>query len=387
MRRMRWATWVTALALAALGYARPTVADITSDQAAAILEYPFVDVEIYHSGIDVYTDTLIQISNVDTTPVDVHCFWENANNHCTNTGDVCFSAEECCNEDGCGICFPSWNETDFHFRLTPRQPLAWLAGDGLDEFPLDGIGISGKGPDGSSNAGSRIPPVPEDPFLGLLKCVAVDPDTGAPVGRNVLKGEATLEFFDPESSFPIDVAEYNAVGIKAHPDANDGDKTLVLGPDGDGEYNGCPNAWILNHFFDLGIDPVNQRVHLTLLTLVPCTEDLLRQIPGAAVVQYLVYNEFEQRFSASRAFQCQQVLPISLIDTTQPNRSIFSVGVAGTVTGQTRLMSVAGSGLLAVADELYAVPVDETTLVPEHSAAFNVHFQGDRADPDFIVLP
>src|SRR5262249_11561402 len=122
MRRMRWATWVTALALAALGYARPGVADITSGQPGAVLGYPLSDVEIDHTGIDVYTDTLIQISNVDTAPVDVHCFWENANNHCTNTGQVCFSAEECCNDDGCGICFPSWNETDFHFRLTPRQP-------------------------------------------------------------------------------------------------------------------------------------------------------------------------------------------------------------------------------------------------------------------------
>ena len=34
--------------------------------------------------------------------------------------------------------------------------------------------------------------------------------------------------------------------------------------------------------------------------LVPCANDYLRQIPGDAVVQYLVYNEFEQRFSTSR---------------------------------------------------------------------------------------
>jgi len=395
MRRMRWATWVAALALAALTSARPAVGDVTSDQAAAILQYPFVYVEDSHAvteGFDLYTDTVIQISNVSDAAVDVHCFWENANAHCTNTGDVCFFADECCTESslGCGVCFPSWNETDFRFRLTPRQPLAWLAGEGLTQFPLTGIGHS-VGPDGSSNAGSRIPAVPEDPFIGLLKCVAVDPETGSPVDRNVLKGEATLEFVEDVDSMdapsaagfipPIDVAEYNAVGILAHPGANNGDNVLDLGPDGEGEYNGCPNVWILNHFFDLVVDPVNQTIHQTGLVIVPCTEDILHQIPGAAVVQYLVYNEFEQRFSTSRPFDCQQALPISLIDTTDETRSIFSAGVAGTVTGQTRFTSVAGSGLLAVAIE--GDVADGSAL----TAAFNVHFQGDRDQPDTIILP
>ena len=152
---------------------------------------------------------------------------------------------------------------------------------------------------------------------------------------------------------------------------------MLGGPEA--EYNGCPNFLILNHFFDGAEDPVTDdgAPILTILELVPCTTDFLRQIPGAAVVQYLVYNEFEQRFSTSRPFQCKQFSLISNIDTTQNERSIFSAGVSGTLTGQTRINPI-GSGVLAVAHEIH---------LSSGLADFNVHFQGDRADPDFIILP
>ena len=38
-------------------------------------------------GADLF-DTVIQLSNTSTDPVYVHCFYENANSHCTNTGEV-----------------------------------------------------------------------------------------------------------------------------------------------------------------------------------------------------------------------------------------------------------------------------------------------------------
>jgi hypothetical protein len=192
-----------------------------------------------------------------------------------------------------------------------------------------------------------------------------------------LKGEASLTAAE-DTSGPIDVSSYNGIGIQAIEGANDGDNTLVLGGE-DPEYNGCPNVLILNHFFDGAEDPVTDdgAPILTILELVPCTTDYLRQIPGAAVVQYLVYNEFEQRFSTSRPFQCQQFSLISNIDTTQNQRSIFSAGVSGTLTGQSRINPI-GSGVLAVAHEIH---------LSSGLADFNVHFQGDRADPDFIILP
>ena len=391
MRQVRWASWTVGLAMAlAVSGVRPVAADVTSDRAAAILEWPSVIfAEDSFGGFEVpgaTINTIIQLSNTSTDPVDVHCFYDNANSHCTNTGQVCGEASECClTGAGCGICLPGWNETDFHVRITPRQPLGWLASEGVSgfstfppkefgTFAIDGVTNFGIG--GSSNAGSRIPPVPEEPFLGALTCIVTDED-GIPVDRNVIKGEATIEVNLDEADF-ITVGKSNAIGIQAIEGAVNDDNVLVLGGP-DAEYNGCPNFLILNHFFDGAEDPVTDdgAQIATILELVPCTTDFLRQIPGAAVVQYLVYNEFEQRFSTSRAFQCKQFSLISNIDTSQNERSIFSAGVSGTLTGQTRINPI-GSGVLAVAHEIH----ESSGL-----ADFNVHFQGDRADPDFIILP
>ena len=409
MRQVRWASWMGAVAMVvALGSARPAAADVVTDRAAAILVWPWVVSSVP------FVDTVIQLSNTSREgPIDVHCFYENANPHCTNTGDICFAAEECCDQYGCGICLPNWNETDFFVRLTPQQPLAWLVSEGVSKFPIDGVIRHGS--DGSSNAGSRIPPVPEDPFIGELKCIAVSPE-GIPIDANVIKGEATLESVIPvlprdQRQSPFDVAKYNAIGVQAIPGAVNDDRVLTLGGD-EAEYNGCPNVNILNHFSDFVADPATGKGCYptndgsrsgcieTTLVIVPCTQDLLRQIPGAAVVQYLVFNEFEQRFSTSRSVRCQQALPISLIDTTQRLRSIFSAGVLGTVSAQTRFTPI-GSGVLAVAIEshdtldLGRVPVGVsagmTDTVTEtfriNSAAFNLHIQGDRPDPDLITLP
>jgi hypothetical protein len=374
-------TLVACAAVAALS--GPVSADVTSDQAAAIVNFPLVVV-----SPEFFYETVLQLSNTSEAPIDARCFYENANSHCDTTGAVCNEASDCCDgENGCGICLPGWNEVDFNVRLTPRQPLGWVASEGLAEFPIDGIVRTGS--DGSDNGRSRIPPVPEEPFVGLLKCIAVD-DEGRPSDRNVLKGEATLIGYvagEGDVGDVIDVAKYNAVGIQAIDEAVNDDNVLVLGGE-EPEYNGCPNVTIVNHFFDFAHDPVTDGQIVTLLTLAPCTQDLLRQVPGSAVVQYLVYNEFEQRFSTSRSMDCQQFLPMSLIDTTQPRRSIFSAGVSGTLTGQTRLTPI-GSGLLAVALEGHDVaePQFGNFLTFGARAAFNVHFQGDRADADLITLP
>jgi hypothetical protein len=385
MRKGRWVSWLgVAAAAVAFGGVGTVQADVVSDRAAAIVNYPIVEVEV-QGGVTIM-DTLFQLSNTSDEPVLAHCFYENANSHCTNTGIVCQSSAQCTG-DGLGICVPGWNENDFYVRLTPRQPLGWLASEGLTEFPIDGINRTGVG--GSSNVGSRIPQVPELPFLGMLKCIAID-DNGNPVDRNVLKGEATvLTLVTPN----IDAVKYNAVGIQAIAGAVNNDRTLVLGGD-EAEYNGCPSVLILNHFFDgvkspvnvAGVGPTTPYPIRTALALMPCSQDLLRQIPGRSTVQYLVYNEFEQRFSTSRTVDCLQFLPLSLIDTTQPERSIFNAGVSGTVAGQTRLTPL-HDGLIGVAWELHN-PTGLAGIGPATStAAFNIHYQGSRAAADEIILP
>jgi hypothetical protein len=140
--------------------------------------------------------------------------------------------------------------------------------------------------------------------------------------------------------------------------------------------------------FDLGVHPAvdndGDAISLTNLVLVPCTEDFLRQIPGSAVIQFLVYNEFEQRFSTSRTAECKADWRLSEIDTNDPYRSIFSAGVGGTLVGQTRMNPI-GSGFVAIANEW--VTRDETDSSAVSRSSFNIHLQGDRAEADLITIP
>jgi len=386
---MRWLSWLGAVAAVLMFVGVGAAAAVTSDRAAAIVDFPAIAVgPIVGAEVDGALsdlnggylkagsiETLVQLSNVSDLPVNAHCFYENANAHCTVNGVIC---NPLLPPPDCGMCVPGWNEIDFWVRLTPRQPMAWVASEGLTSFKLPG------------NTGSRIPPVPEVPFIGALKCIVVD-DTGTPTDQNVLKGEATFveteiptgatsepglsEADDPE----VNIAKYNAVGIRAYEGAVNDDRELVLGGP-EPEYEGCPSVLILNHFFDGVVSPANPPASddevITGLVLVPCEEDFLRQIPGSTVVQYLVFNEFEQRFSTSRTVDCQQALQLSMIDTTQPDRSIFSAGVAGTTVGQTRMAPLQG-GLLGMAIEFHG----------DQAAAFNLHYQGEREEPDLITLP
>ncbi len=203
-------------------------------------------------------------------------------------------------------------------------------------------------------------------MVGELKCVQVGDDE-APVDRNDLKGEATIERVAPvKVSVPaeelyVDSRGYNAIGIQAIEGENDGNNTLVLGQ----EYSACPNVLVLDHFFDDAEVPAdtNQDVR-THLTLVPCSEDFNLQAPISTTVQFLVFNEFEQRFSTSRSIRCFSEIVLSDIDTRAgydgDAQSIFNVKVQGTLTGQTLIRGVAdsattyGHGLLGIAEEFHS---------------------------------
>src|SRR5262249_29137188 len=149
------------------------------------------------------------------------------------------------------------------------------------------------GPNGQVNNGqsvqSLIRPAPEDPFIGELKCIAVnDNDNLVPIERNDLKGEVEIVRSSPEL---LDVEGYNAIGIPAIPGTNNGNSTLVLGGAA-AEYTSCPNILILDHFFDGATDPVSGLAITTDLTLVPCSEDFstgIAQNLPTTVAQFLVY--------------------------------------------------------------------------------------------------
>jgi hypothetical protein len=359
-------------------------ADVSSTNAAAILVFPKIVVDTT-SDTDELTDTIVQITNTADVPVNVRCFWVDANGHCSNSGTICNPLGDPATTS-CGafeFCSPGWQETDFAFRLTPKQPIVFTASKGLPDLPLSDV------PNNGQFSGGSILAVAENPFVGELKCVEVGDDE-QPIDRNDLKGEATIEEVETEPD--VDSEGYNAIGIQAISGENDGDDTLVLGT----EYNACPNILILDHFFDDAQEPSSVGGFVrTELTLVPCSEDFNLQAPITTTVQFLVFNEFEQRFSTSRSVRCFSEIVLSDIDTrpgpTGDQQSIFNVAVQGTLTGQTLIRGVAdqattyGHGLLAIAEELHRGTTGNTG--DEFSAAFVTQQRGTRQQKDYIYLP
>jgi hypothetical protein len=379
--------------LAWIAFGGAVYADTTSTNPAGLIIFP----RIVFDSAQSY-DTEVQISNTSGEAVRVRCYLVNANSHCSNAPDeVCDEDQDCgpvdCGLPGtppCGICLPGWTETDFVFTLTRYQPIMWRTGVGLASFPLDGINVVG--PDGEFNVDSNIPPAPEDPFKGELKCFQVDANDN-PVARNDLKGEATFV----QSSEELDAYQYNAVGLLST-GVNDGNDILCLGGTEateecpEPEYNGCPSVLILNHFFAYAPEPVNGDIVQPYLQVVPCSEDFLNQSVTKSTLQFLVFNEYEQRFSTSRRVDCYYETRLVDIDTRPgmegDQASIFSIDVQGTLVGQTRIRPVrtdettVGHGWVGIAREIHFA-----TDVGEYQAAAQLHHTGISRQGDIIRAP
>lgn len=323
-------------------------------------------------------DTIVQLTNTSEFLTKLLCFYTNTNSHCSNAPQtICTDANF---RSVCplgGICVPGWVEQNFHLTLTKRQPISWSVNSGLPSLPL--ATTPGQGTPPQFNEGS-IPNAPEVPFTGELTCIQVDVATELPTDRNDFKGEATTI----KTVFgQVDAAKYNAIGIRAIEGAQDGDPSIlniggpnaeygVFNPNLDPPFEGCPNVLTLNHYFD-GANVLTHNADVvgavrSNLTIVPCQRDFLLQTANGVdtTVQFLIYNEFEQRFSTSTKVNCYKEVPLVDIDTRPGPEgdafSVFSVGVQGTLTGMSRLRSVAGPnidgydgrGILALLTENWA---------------------------------
>jgi hypothetical protein len=123
----------------------------------------------------------------------------------------------------------------------------------------------------------------------------------------------------------------------------------------------------------------------TTLTLTPCSVNLYgthAPLTGL-VVQFLIMNEYEQRFSTSRSFTQLPSMQLSNIDTHVAERSVFSAAVQGTLTGTTRIRSGGDSAFIGMAVERHESLADAARVT---TAAFNLHSEGERATPEVIEL-
>jgi hypothetical protein len=388
-------SFATGCALALVG-ATAALAAPDHDNPAGLVIFPKIVVDSAN-GID----TRLHLSNASSAPDGqtssdqmAHCFYVNANSHCTNTGGVCSSFQDCEQDGIYGACVPGWIETNFDIYFTQRQPIGWVASEGLagDDLPcratfLNPNPCSGMG----SNSGTRIPPISEDPFIGELKCIQADSTTRLPRAcasadecRNDLTGHAALT-----SSSLTDVASYRAAGLENV--RSNADTSLVVGgdPGSNAEYEPCADILVMDFVYDGATDPIAGAglQAASELTLVPCTQDFRGQDIEPVTAQFLVFNEFEQRLSTSRRVDCLLDTPISRIDTSQPQFSIFSVNVGQTITGQARIRGV-GGGLAGVAVLGLATDfTDPSTLQGWAGYALDTAAETPDDAPDIISLP
>lgn len=410
------------LGVCLVGLASSARAISTSDKPASILVWPKIVVDTSAQIESGSTDTIIQLGNVLHTSglKQAHCFYVNANSHCGETaaepGKVCRDSSDCPlagTAGGHASCVAGWSEVDFEVRITHDQPLAWRASEGLTrgQFPINDAGVCAGGsspgracdPNNSintcgtgvckpldTNAGSGIPPVGEDPFIGSLKCIQFDPTQNPPApdqsGPGQLIGSAAIEACSDLScsTGAVDVERYNAVGFLfiAFNGSHPGEVRLD-----NIQYAACPATLILDNIFDNAPDPLSTATGpvptvITDLTLVPCGDDFLRQEPGNATAQFLVFNEFEQRLSTSRKVDCFLERQLSLIDTSTSLRSIFSFNVQGTLVGQTRIRGVGsaatGHGLVGVA---------RASIGGVAGVAYNLQQGNSNSGTDIITIP
>jgi len=127
MRTVKWNPFLSGVCAVLAGVALSSgvaLADVTSTNAAAIVIYPKLLVNTTVEGFQL--DTLIQMTNTSSEAVNVRCYYVNANGHCSNNFQVCDPTGDPA-DNPCGpaaLCVAGWVETDFVFRLSPKQPLS-----------------------------------------------------------------------------------------------------------------------------------------------------------------------------------------------------------------------------------------------------------------------
>ena len=135
------------------------------------------------------------------------------------------------------------------------------------------------------------------------------------------------------------------------------------------------------------------------MTLVPCSEDFENQLPTSSTIQFVVYNEFEERFSASTTVTCYINVELTEIDSpTTFDRSVFSTTVLGSSVAQAEIRPIQNldkttRGVIGIAERFVGVEVldDGDGETDVASAAYNLHTVGDlipdEGGPDSIRLP
>lgn len=205
---------------------------------SAVLVYPLIQVE----GGGAAVDTRVELVNLTSRPVDMKCIY--------------VPARTC-------------SGLDFHVRLTPNQPLSWLASRGVF----------------NNTSFTAVPPFSAS---GELKCI-VQPDEEGLDRHNAIQGRAAVFGADGQT------IGYSAVGFLR---LVDGPLENVIPLDGV-TYSQCPDE---QHF--VFQSSTAAAATESEIVIAPCSEDLENLVSPPTTVQFEIINEFEQRLSASTIVTC-----------------------------------------------------------------------------------
>lgn len=228
---------------------------------SAVLVYPLIQVV----GGGATVDTRVEIVNLTSRQVDLKCIY--------------VPSQTC-------------SGLDFHVRLTPNQPLSWLASRGAF----------------SAGPGTAVPPFSSS---GELKCI-VQPDEEGVERHNAIQGRAAVFGADGQT------IGYSAVGFLR---LVDGPLGNVISLDG-ATYSQCPDE---QHFLfqSSTAAPATE----SEIIIAPCSEDLENLVAPPTTVQFEVVNEFEQHLSASLSVTCYARRTLRQVSTS------FTRATLGSETG------------------------------------------------------
>lgn len=282
--------WGLTAALILLTWGRGVRAESPQRLPSAVLVWPLIVVD----GGGAVTDTRVELVNLSSGAVDLHCIYVPA--------DIC-------------------SGFDFEVRLTPNQPISWLASQGT----------------ASTTSFTAVPPFDG---TGELKCI-VQPAEESVAAHNTIQGRAAVFGADGQT------IGYSAVGFLR---LTDGPLTNEIDLDGV-TYTQCPDE---QHFAFLASDPTNLAAESELV-IAPCSEDLENLTHPPTVIQLQLFNEFEESFSASTTVTC------STRKTLLKISSVFTRATLGSDTGHLIVTGVQSPVLAMVIDRFLVAPAVPAT--------------------------
>ncbi|MFN8626618.1 MAG: hypothetical protein U0587_11660 [Candidatus Binatia bacterium] len=187
-------------------------------------------------------DTRVEMVNLTNAAVSVSCFYVSS-----------------------GTC----DEIGFFLQLTPYQPVSWMASTGMN----------------GNNVRVGVPFVGD----GELKCVVTPYGPFASAAAfNALQGRAVVSDSNGQT------VGYSAIAFRRLSAGSFAGTVLLDGVN----YEQCPDRLHFQVLTKQSGGPDSE------LILVPCTEDLMNQIPSGTNVLFAVINEFEQHLSGGTALKC-----------------------------------------------------------------------------------